>query len=274
MQDYLAQLEAHIIEQKKQQAADRPFILGIYGPQGSGKTTLSLLMCERLTKLGYKARTVSLDDFYYTRAYRSALSADVHPLLATRGVPGTHDYKLGLKVFQAILDKQPTTLPVFDKAVDDRCPEDEWLPVEADLDFFIFEGWSVGVPDILLKELEENPEPLNPLEADFDAQGEWRRHVAEQNKAYQEWYDLIDYMVGMQVPNFEIISEWRWQQECDLFAKTGKRFFHSKAEVQEFVSYYERVTRAAQAHLSEFVECLIEIDEAHQMQKMTFCSHE
>jgi len=41
--------------------------------------------------LGDGVEVLSLDDFYLGHAARLQLARDIHPLLATRGVPGTHD---------------------------------------------------------------------------------------------------------------------------------------------------------------------------------------
>ena len=74
-----------------------------------------------LTAAGSVAAAVSLDDFYLTRARRHALARTVHPLLATRGVPGTHDLPLLLDVLLRVRSGRPVRLPVFDKlAVRDR----------------------------------------------------------------------------------------------------------------------------------------------------------
>ena len=44
---------------------------------------------------------LSLDDLYLPKAERLRLARDVHPLLATRGVPGTHDVALGVECSRA-----------------------------------------------------------------------------------------------------------------------------------------------------------------------------
>src|SRR5690606_26489272 len=67
-------------------------LVGVSGCQGSGKTTLASLLVLLLREmLGLRCINLSIDDFYLTRAERQQLAATVHPLLATRGVPGTHD---------------------------------------------------------------------------------------------------------------------------------------------------------------------------------------
>ena len=37
---------------------------------------------------------LSIDDFYLTKAERNQLAQNIHPLLVTRGVPGTHDVQM------------------------------------------------------------------------------------------------------------------------------------------------------------------------------------
>ena len=64
-------------------------VIAISGSQGSGKSTLAEILCDHLQDLGVAAYTCSLDDFYLTQDQRGQLARDVHPLLQTRGVPGT-----------------------------------------------------------------------------------------------------------------------------------------------------------------------------------------
>ena len=79
----------------------RPFFVGLAGGQGTGKTTISSLIKIILTKY-FKLNVfrISIDDFYKTREERTNLSKKVHPMLLTRGVPGTHDINLMLSFFK------------------------------------------------------------------------------------------------------------------------------------------------------------------------------
>src|SRR5690606_41673735 len=70
-------------------ASGRPPVIGVVGAQGCGKTTLARAAAGR-----FGAAQISIDDVYLTRAEREALARDVHPLLLTRGPPGTHDLRL------------------------------------------------------------------------------------------------------------------------------------------------------------------------------------
>ena len=78
-------------------------MIGLAGGQGTGKTTISSILSLILTKF-FKLNVfkVSIDDFYKTRKDRKFLSKRKHPLLITRGVPGTHDIDLMLNFFKKL----------------------------------------------------------------------------------------------------------------------------------------------------------------------------
>ncbi|MEX1032459.1 MAG: hypothetical protein WDZ30_03795, partial [Cellvibrionaceae bacterium] len=111
-------------------------ILGIVGAQGSGKSTLAGLLAMLLNRVhGLRTVAVSLDDFYLTRAQRQRLAEEIHPLLITRGVPGTHDLPLAMGTLDTLL-AQPgeATIPGFDKSRDERKSKPEWSRVAAPVD--------------------------------------------------------------------------------------------------------------------------------------------
>ncbi|MCY0536461.1 hypothetical protein OVV84_28185, partial [Klebsiella pneumoniae] len=80
-----------------------------------GKSTLTAVVKRLLEIRGLKVALFSLDDIYLTRAERQALAAEVHPLLATRGVPGTHDVAWGEALLEDLRKPGQTLLPAFDK---------------------------------------------------------------------------------------------------------------------------------------------------------------
>ena len=81
---------------------DQTHIIGINGAQGAGKTTFSKLLKVVLEqKFGMKVVQLSIDDFYLSRAEREELAKSVHPLLITRGVPGTHDVRMAESVLSS-----------------------------------------------------------------------------------------------------------------------------------------------------------------------------
>ena len=115
------------MDSKKELIKKKPLIIGLAGGQGSGKTTISSILTLILKKY-FKLNVfkISIDDFYKTRRDRKLLSKNKHPLLMTRGVPGTHDVDLMLNFFKKIKDENFKSLqiPKFNKAIDDRCQKE------------------------------------------------------------------------------------------------------------------------------------------------------
>ena len=94
--------------------------VGIGGGQGTGKSTLGRLLMQAGELSGLNTCVLSIDDFYLPRADRLALARQVHPLLATRGPPGTHDIALCRSVLDSLPHSREVAVPVFDKGRDDR----------------------------------------------------------------------------------------------------------------------------------------------------------
>ncbi len=130
-----------MIVAEHQSSARRPWLLAVNGSQGSGKTTLCAYLCAAFAARGLSCIALSIDDFYLTRAERHALAESVHPLLATRGVPGTHDMDLMTATLDALLAGEAISVPRFDKAVDDRLPSSGWDVVAAPVDLIVVVGW-------------------------------------------------------------------------------------------------------------------------------------
>jgi len=219
-----------------------PFVVGLCGPQGSGKSTMARAMRLLLQEQGVSAAVLSLDDLYLTRAQREALARQVHPLLATRGVPGTHDIALGVRIIEALASSQHVAMPVFDKASDDRKPPSDWPKVQGPVQVLLFEGWCVGA---LAQDDAALAEPINELERECDPHGIWRTYVNEALRLeYPKLFQRLDALVLLHAPAFEVVYAWRLEQEHKLraSAKSGCRIM-SDAEVARFVAHYERLTR-------------------------------
>ena len=225
-------------------------VLGIAGGQGTGKSTLSTLLVEILT-YGYakKVLTFSIDDIYLSHAERRQLATDIHPLLATRGVPGTHDPLLGLYLLQQLKvagKGDLVHLPVFDKAIDDRLPPDQWRVEEGPFDLIIFEGWCVGA---MPQTEDELIAPINDLERNEDADGIWRQFVNDElSGPYIDLFAAIDNLLLLKVPGMEQVFEWRLKQENDLKRQrdNDKAATHvmDEAAIRWFIQHYERLTRS------------------------------
>ncbi len=248
--------------------SDIPAVIGINGAQGSGKSTCSHWLRERLARRhGLNVAVLSLDDFYRTRAERQALAARVHPLLATRGVPGTHDVELGMakiRELQSCPASDQVVLPCFDKASDDRKPAEQGIVVPGDVDLILFEGWCVGVPAQPVAALQE---PINELERQEDAQGHWREYVnAQLAGPYAAWFATLDALVLLAAPGWEPVFEWRSQQERETAARNphGVGVMDEDA-LRRFMAHYERLTRHALEVLPSVADALLCLDLAHSV---------
>jgi D-glycerate 3-kinase len=244
------------IERRLPSATARPLVVGLCGAQGSGKSTIADALARHFGDHDISTVIVSIDDLYRTRREREALAEQIHPLMRTRGVPGTHDVALGLALFASIDAGAATPLPRFDKATDDRMPPSHWHTAPADTRLVIFEGWCVGARPQPISALAE---PVNELERVEDAEGRWRRHVnAALAGDYQLLFDRIDLLVLLAAPNFETVFGWRIEQERKLRAQTGLGM--TDEAVIRFVLHYERLTRHILAEMPERADLLIELD--------------
>jgi D-glycerate 3-kinase len=222
----------------------RPFILGVAGAQGSGKSMLAARVAATLSGEGRPALATSLDDFYLPRSRRLALAARVHPLLATRGVPGTHDLPLLLDRLEQVKAGQATSLPRFDKLADDRLAPQHWTPAPP-LACLILEGWCIGARAQPLALLAD---PVNGLEATEDADGRWRRAVnAQLAGAYQRAWARLDGLALLAAPDWDSVPGWRAEQEAAL-ARAARRAGLARpgmdaASIARFCAHYERLTR-------------------------------
>ena len=92
----------------------------ISGSQGAGKTTLSKLFKIIIEKIyNKKVMLISIDDYYLDKSKRYKLAKTIHPLLITRGVPGTHNIKkLQNNINQFKKRQFPIVVPTFNKLKD------------------------------------------------------------------------------------------------------------------------------------------------------------
>ena len=230
----------------------RPKVVGLCGAQGSGKSTLAQVLVHLVEAGGLGAVTLSLDDLYLTRAERLVLARDVHPLFATRGVPGTHDVALGIEVIGQLVRGEAAALPVFDKSIDDRAVKRR--PVTGPVDVVLLEGWCVGA-----RPLPDPAEPLNDLERREDRDGSWRRaSAAALAGPYQALFSLIDFQILLAAPGFEAVLAWRQEQEAKLRARTGRGML--EGEVARFIQHYERLTRWTLEDLPSGADVVVDLD--------------
>jgi D-glycerate 3-kinase len=257
-------------------AAGAPLGIALNGGQGTGKSAFASFLRIYLEQFyGLRVFVLSLDDLYKTRAERSKLSASVHPLLATRGVPGTHDLKIGMEVAMGCLgyEQKNITSPVFEKQNDDRALREAWHHVSGPVDILILEGWCVSaIPEPEGALLD----PINALERDSDFDGIWRRYVNMMlQQEYQKFFELFPRTVLLKAPSFECILRWRTKQEHKLRDKLAAGGgagspvgLMSDAAVEKFVMHYERLTRWMLAELPERADVCIHLNEEHGVDRL------
>lgn len=209
-------------------------IFGVSGGQGAGKSTLSMLLEAAFAHSGIRLLVLSLDDFYLTRTQRAELGRERHPLLATRGVPGSHDVPALQEALESVFQPGVHLLPRFDKGRDDRAPEPARFAGPADM--VVLEGWCVGAtpqPEGLLAT------PVNTLEAEQDSAGVWRRYVNDALAGpYRSLFARLERLLYLAVPDLEAVIRWRSQQE--LQRPEAQRM--SDPAIREFVEHYQRLT--------------------------------
>ncbi|HTQ35699.1 MAG TPA: hypothetical protein VMH77_01580 [Steroidobacteraceae bacterium] len=249
--------------------ADQTLVVGLCGAQGSGKTTAAAVLAGLLAVEGLPAIALSIDDFYLPRAERVVLARRVHPLLITRGVPGTHDVELAQATINSLAGAQTTWIPVFDKATDDRLPRIAWREVAERPRVVILEGWCVGARPQSAGDLAV---PVNTLEREEDAGGIWRGYVnAALHGPYRELFARLSVLVLLAAPSFDVVREWRGEQERKLRARTVREGgdtsrLMGEAQLARFISHYERVTRHILAEMPARADHLIALDRQRNAQ--------
>jgi len=251
----------------QQAGLGRTLLVGLCGAQGSGKSTAAMVIRHLLEAKGLSVAALSLDDLYLTRAERLALAERVHPLLATRGPPGTHDIALGEAVIASLSRPGSTAIPSFDKASDDRRPREAWPLFDGPADIILFEGWCVGAVPEPSDALDE---AINALERDEDQDRVWRRYVNDALAAYQPLFARLDRLILLKAPQFPVVERWRGEQEAKArAARTGPRVM-SEAEVARFIQHYERLTRAILAEMPARADALAELGENRELKRLSF----
>ncbi|AEO60569.1 hypothetical protein MYCTH_58873 [Thermothelomyces thermophilus ATCC 42464] len=245
---------SRIGEHRKQhpdRAEQRPFIVGLNGVQGVGKTTLVRALAETLQEReGLPTLVVSIDDFYLTHADQLALAA-AHPdnaLVQHRGEPGTHDIPL-LTAFLASLKagSHPIPIPQYDKSafsgLGDRAPPSTWPSTSPDRPprVLILEGWCVGF----------RPLAAPALAARWSAGGggggqsrTLHRHKLEHLQFVNDRladYDRVingalDAFIHIDAEDTEYVYAWRAEQEEQLRREKGSGM--TEEQVVKFVDAY------------------------------------
>ena len=252
----------------------KPFIVGLSGGQGTGKTTISSIMSIILKKY-FKLNIfkISIDDFYKTRKERFLLSKKIHNLLKTRGVPGTHDTSIILDFLNKVKHKnfKPLKLPKFNKATDDRFKKELWYSINKRPDVIIFEGWCIGARPQKNYQLKKH---INSVEKLNDQNLIWRKYVNYQlKKNYRKLFNQLNCLLYLKAKNFNLLQKWRLKQERKLltFSKEYKNLkIMNKKEVINFMKTYERITENMFKDAPKYASIILNLNSNHQIKSVFY----
>lgn len=250
-------------------------VIGINGAQGTGKSTLAKFLTLVLQQQNLNIANLSLDDFYLSHQRRAELADEVHPLFATRGVPGTHDLDQMETLLSTLINPESegtALLPRFNKAEDDPFPEQDWESARLPTDIVLLEGWFVGLSSQASSTLET---PINKLELEQDEAGIWRKHVNDNLQHYQPVFKAIDFLVMLKAPSFDCVYQWRALQEQKLATTNDDQSSKTmdKASLEVFIQHFERLTRCCLEQLPEEADLVYHLDEQHRISSMSQAVH-
>ena len=252
----------------------RPYFVGLAGGQGTGKTTISSLIRIILIKyFKLKVFRISIDDFYKTRKERISLSKRIHPMLLTRGVPGTHDINMMLSFFKKVKSKKfkRLKLPTFNKAIDDRSNKKSWYELNEKPDVIIFEGWCVGAKSESNNTLKKT---INSMEKTKDQKKIWRKYVNYQLKSkYKNLYSQLNCLIYLKAKNFNLLQKWRLKQERKLWIKSKMKSnskIMSKGDVINFMQTYQRITQNMFRYTPKYASIILNLNSNHHIKSVVY----
>ena len=239
--------------------------LMIAGSQGSGKSTLSLLIKTYFKKF-YKKDVVilSIDDFYLSSFKRKKLAIKLKTnLFHTRGVPCTHNLKLLIETVDKLKrNKFPVYIPIFDKVTDNKKKHNRKIN-KADL--IILEGWCVGSKPIDPLYLKKN---INDLEKINDPDMIWRTAYNQSLTEYQKLFNKFNYYIFIKLPDWKYVINWKYKQELNLRSLSSDN--HLKKKLYIFIQYYEKLSKWMSLTCPDICNILITLDKNQKMSKIIY----
>ena len=239
--------------------------LMIAGSQGSGKSTLSILIKKYFKRYYSKSVVIlSIDDFYKSSHQRKILAKKFKTnLFETRGVPGTHNLELLNQTIDKLkTNKFPIYLPVFDKVTDNK---KNYKRIVNKVDLIILEGWCVGSKPIDPIYLKKN---INDLEKKFDPSVIWREAYNNSLSEYQKLFKKFQIYIFIKIPNWRYVINWKYKQELSL--RSIKADIRLKKKLYQFIQYYEKLSKWMSKTSPNFCNILIKLDKKQKIKEIIY----
>ncbi|MGF1537198.1 MAG: glycerate kinase [Elainellaceae cyanobacterium] len=259
---------------EQQQRLKRPLIQGILGMQGTGKTTLALILSRILAQLGHGVCCLSIDDFYKSYSARQQLQRR-DPRLVWRGPPGTHDIDLALSALQQLRAGLDTAVPRFDKSAHRGQGDRAAFETVAGVTVVLFEGWFVGAQPLPAEKFRPKPSLMQssplPWPIESEADYAFAHDCNERLRDYLPLWEQVDRLLVLHPSDYRLSQRWRREAEQTLVASGQSGM--DDAEVDRFVHYF---WRALHPELfitpllcdRQRVDLVVEIDPHHQPQRI------
>lgn len=185
----------------------KPLLVGVQGPQGSGKTYLTTILRAELTSPpnNFSVALISLDDLYLPHSGLARVAADhpQNPLLQGRGQPGTHDVPLGTRILNSLRQiNEPgaegtVSVPIFDKSLHsgqgDRIQQT--TVINGPLDVIIMEGWCTGFYPVPSETIEQRYASGGAPRSSFAYRKEDVLEINELLRPYVHWWSAFDTLI-------------------------------------------------------------------------------
>ena len=81
---------------------------------------------------------------------------------------------------------------------------------------------------------------------------------------------MIDKYIFLKVPSFKYVLRWRLLQEEKLRITSKGKKIMSYPEIQNFIMFYERLTKHMLKNFSKKSDCIITIDNKHRLKSLKF----
>lgn len=196
-------------------AGHRP-VLGLNGPVGAGKTTLSHQLQQGCARVGLQLAVASIDDAYLPWPERERRLAG-NPFGVSRVPPGSHDPAALLdpiRRWRAVAadpcrGPAPLTLPRFDKRLRQGAGDriDDW---SGQADAVLLEGWLLGC-----RPLAEELLRTGPVQGDRSAAAwAWLLRCNRELERYQSLWAALDGLLMLWPLNWQSPRRWRLQAEA------------------------------------------------------------